>query len=252
MKFSASSALSTALAAAQAVAAIPFSSELSPRSTEISCSSFGELVEGAYTIYHNNWGASAATSGSQCTYFDSISGSTVAWHTTWTWAGGSSSVKSYSNVALESVNKQLSSVSSLPTTWKWTYSGSSLVCDVSYDLWLAPTSGGTNAYEIMVWLAAYGGAAPISSTGSSIGSVTAGGVTFNLYSGPNGATTVYSFVATSTVTSFSADLMTFFDYLTAHEGVSSSYYITSLQGGTEPFTGTSATFTTSAYSLTVS
>jgi xyloglucan-specific endo-beta-1,4-glucanase len=126
------------------------------------------------------------------------------------------------------------------------------VADVSYDLWLAPTSGGTNAYEIMVWLGAYGGAGPISSTGSAVATPTIGGHSFKLYSGPNGDTTVYSFVATETVTSFSGDMMDFFSYLVDNEGVSDSNYITSLQAGTEPFTGSDCVFSTTAYSISVS
>ncbi|ROW01630.1 hypothetical protein VSDG_02015 [Cytospora chrysosperma] len=226
-------------------------SGLSSRATEM-CDSWGSVTAGPYTIYQNNWGASAADSGSQCTTYDSIDDTTVVWSTSWSWTGGSSSVKSYSNVALESVNKQLSAVSSIPSTWEWSYDGSDFVADVSYDLWLAPTSGGTNAYEIMVWLGAYGGAGPISSTGSAVATPTIGGHSFELYSGPNGDTTVYSFVATETVTSFSGDMMDFFSYLVDNEGVSDSNYITSLQAGTEPFTGSDCVFSTTAYSISVS
>lgn len=104
----------------------------------------------------------------------------------------------------------------------------------------------------MVWLAAYGGAGPISSSGSAIATVTIAGYSFKLYSGPNGSTTVFSFVATSTITSFSGDMNLFFKYLTANQGVPTSYYITSLQAGTEPFSGENAVFTTSAYSISVS
>lgn len=112
-------------------------------------------------------------------------------------------------------------------------------------------SGGTDSYEVMVWLAAIGGAGPISSTGSPIATVTVGGVSFNLYSGPNGSMTVFSFVATSEVTSFSADLKDFFTYLISNQGVSSSLYLVSIGAGTEPFTGSNAVFTTSAYSVAV-
>jgi hypothetical protein len=48
-----------------------------------------------------------------------LSGNSVAWSTSWTWAGGPTHVKSYSNVALENVNKKLSAVSSIPSVWKW-------------------------------------------------------------------------------------------------------------------------------------
>jgi len=244
--------LSAVLAASSVIATPTPTPTLDKRATTISCSSFGSLSTGAYIIYHNNWGASTATSGSQCTYFTSLSGNTVAWSTSWTWEGGAGDVKSYSNVALEDVNKQLSAVSTIPSTWKWTYTGSDIVADVSYDLWLAPTSGGTNAYEIMIWLAAYGGAGPISATGSAVATVTIGSSSFNLFKGTNGDTTVFSFVATSTITSFSSDINLFFKYLTTSQGVPSSYYITSLQAGTEPFSGENAVMTTSAYSISVS
>lgn len=89
----------------------------------------------------------------------------------------------------------------------------------------------------MIWLAAYGGAGPISSTGSAIATVTIAGYSWKVYSGPNGDTTVYSFVATSTITSFNGDLNLFFKYLTSNQGVSTSMVATSLQAGTEPFTG---------------
>jgi xyloglucan-specific endo-beta-1,4-glucanase len=48
---------------------------------------------------------------------------------------------------------------------------------------------------------------------------------------------VYSFVATSEATDFSGDLLEFFTYLIDNEGFSSSQYITTLEAGTEPFTG---------------
>lgn len=131
------------------------------------------------------------------------------------------------------------------------YSGSDLVADVSYDLWLASSADGDNEYEIMVWLAAIGGAGPISSTGSTVATPTIGGYTWDLYSGPNGDTTVYSFVASSEIESWSGDMMDFFNYLVENEGVSDSKYITSLQAGTEPFTGTDAVFSTTSYTISV-
>ncbi|KAF3768898.1 family 12 glycoside hydrolase [Cryphonectria parasitica EP155] len=238
--------------AATSVLAAPATSAASPLARrDESCDSFYEWDESPYTIYQNNWGAAEATSGSQCTTVTSVSDDVAVWSTSWTWAGGSYNVKSYSNVGLMSVNKQLSAVSSIPSSWTWSYTGSDLVADVSYDLWLAPTSGGTNSYEIMVWLAALGGAGPISSSGSAIATPEIGGYTWSLYSGPNGDTTVYSFVASSEIEDWSGDMMDFFNYLVEDEGVSDSLYITQLQAGTEPFTGTDAVFSTSAYSISV-
>lgn len=122
MKFTAE--IASLVLAATAASAAPSTSRslrgLGTRSTQL-CDSWAEVAAGQYTIYQNNWGSSNADSGSQCTTYDSVDGSSVAWSTSWTWAGGSSSVKSYSNAALEKVDKQLSAVSSIPSTWKWRF-----------------------------------------------------------------------------------------------------------------------------------
>jgi xyloglucan-specific endo-beta-1,4-glucanase len=117
-------------------------------------------------------------------------------------------------------------------------------------MFLSSTADGSEEYEIMVWLAALGGAGPISSTGSAIATVTINGVSWKLYKGPNGSMTVYSFVASSTVTNFSGDMLDFFTYLEQNQGLSSSLYLTHVQAGTEPFTGTSD-LTVSSYSAVV-
>lgn len=147
--------------------------------------------------------------------------------------------------------QELSSISSIESTWDWTYSGSDIVADVSYDMFTSSSASGDDEYEIMIWLAALGGAGPISSTGSTVATPTIAGVTWDLYSGANGDTTVYSFVAQSEAESFSGDLMDFFDYLSENEGFSLSQYLLSIGAGTEAFTGTDAVFTTTSYSATV-
>ena len=104
----------------------------------------------------------------------------------------------------------------------------------------------------MVWLGALGGAGPISSTGSTpVATPTIGGQKFNLFKGPNGSTTVFSFVrAGSDVTNYSGDLMAFFTYLEQNQGVSSSQYLVSVGAGTEPFTGSNAVLS-NTYSLAI-
>lgn len=124
------------------------------------------------------------------------------------------------------------------------------MADVAYDMFLSSTADGDNEYEIMVWLAAIGGAGPISSTGSPIATTTINGVEWKLYKGPNGSMTVYSFVAPSSTTSFSGDMMEFFTYLINNQGLDKSLYLIDVQAGTEPFTG-SADFKVSSYSATV-
>jgi xyloglucan-specific endo-beta-1,4-glucanase len=177
-------------------------------------------------------------------------------------------VKSYTNVALTTTGQKLSSISSIPTLWDWrydpylhqtltytdfyhSYTGSNIVGDVSYDMFTAASPTGNNEFEIMVWLAALGGAGPISSSGSPIASPTIGGYTWKLYSGPNGATTVYSFVAQSQITNFSGDLRAFYTYLINSQGFSASQYITGIGAGTEPFTGSNAVLSVSSYSVSI-
>jgi xyloglucan-specific endo-beta-1,4-glucanase len=215
------------------------------------CDTWDVVAAGGYTLYQNLWGKSAATSGSQCATLNSASSSSVAWSTSWSWAGGKYNVKSYDNVALKMSSAKVSSISSIPTSWKWSITGSSIVADVSYDMFTSSSSSGSNEYEIMVWVAALGGAGPISTSGSPVGSLTVDGTVFELYKGPNGSTTVYSFVAKTETKDFSGDLKLFFNYLVNNEGYPSSQYLLSIQAGTEPFTGSSVVLTTSSYSVSV-
>lgn len=92
---------------------------LDKRATTI-CGQWDSVVTGTYTVYQDLWGEAAATSGSQCTTVNSLSDTTLAWSTSWTWAGGSSSVKSYANaVVTQSTIKEISAITSIPSTWKW-------------------------------------------------------------------------------------------------------------------------------------
>ncbi|OQS02801.1 xyloglucan-specific endo-beta-1,4-glucanase A [Thraustotheca clavata] len=217
------------------------------------CGQWDTATVGKYIIYNNLWGKDGASSGNQCTGVTSSNGDNIAWHTNWSWQGGFAQVKSYANANLVFTPKQLSAIHSIPTTWKWQIKHSGpIVADISYDLFTKPyPSANDNAYEIMIWLSALGGAGPISSTGSPIASVAVAGVPFKLYKGMNGKTTVYSFVAHKSATNFNADLNDFFKYLIKSQGFPSSQYLTTVQAGTEPFSGTDVKLTTSSYSVSV-
>ncbi|KAJ6600019.1 glycoside hydrolase family 12 protein [Mycena vulgaris] len=212
-------------------------------------------INGRFTLENNLWGQSAATSGSQSSQVTSTSGNSVAWHTTYTWAGGNFNVKSYANLDLRvGLGKSLSSIASIPTTWAWTYSSASsgLVADVSYDLWLsnsASSSGASSSstFEIMVWLSTRGGAGP---AGSQIGTASVNGVTWRLFKGTVSTWTVFSFVAPTEITNFNSDLKPFLTFLTTNQGVPSSQFLVQAQAGTEPFIG-SATLTTTSYSISI-
>ncbi|KII85971.1 glycoside hydrolase family 12 protein [Plicaturopsis crispa FD-325 SS-3] len=241
------------------ISASPLAAPRADIDTSYHCGQWDTVAVGStYTLNLDLWGESGATSGSQCSALTSVSGSTVAWVTNWTWTGGTG-VKSFSSMQLDAgINQQLSAISSIPTSWEWSQSASgSIVADVAYDLFTSSSSGGSAVNEIMVWLANYN-AGPISATYGSDGSptpvatgISLAGHTWNLYSGSNGSNQVYSFLPTSgTISSFSGDLNDFLAYLTANEGVSTSQYLTTLQAGTEPTSGT-ATLTTSAYSAVI-
>lgn len=134
-----------------------------------------------------------------------------------------------------------------------------MVGDVAYDAFTSSSASGDNEYEIMIWLAAIGGAGPISSGYNSDGSATIvatatiAGHKFNLYKGPNGSTTVFSFLPASgeQIKSFDADVYPFFKYLTDSQGLPSSQYLTSFGAGTEPTTGSNAKFSVSKYSVVI-
>ncbi|KAG0694007.1 glycoside hydrolase family 12 protein [Suillus ampliporus] len=212
---------------------------------------YASVTAGQYSLLNNLWDEDNATSGSQTSKLTSMSGSTVAWQTSWTWTGGSS-VKSYSNIQLNSgINQQLSAISSMPSTWNWTQSNTgTVVADVAYDLFTSNTSGGKNVNEIMIWLANINSgpiAAQYNAAGQAVPileNISIQGYTWNLYSGSNGYNQVYSFLLTSgEITSFSGDIYEFLSYLIDNEGMSSSQYLTTAQAGTEATTGT-AKFTT--------
>ncbi|KAH5070994.1 hypothetical protein HBH96_002490 [Parastagonospora nodorum] len=212
--------------------------ELSTRATS-QCSQYQSQSSGAYTLYTNGWGWSSGT-GSQCSQIDSLSGSTLAWSTTWSWSGTVNQVKSYTNVETGFTKKQISTYTSMPTTWKWSYTGTDLRVNVAYDTFLGSSANGGNLFEVMVWLGVFGGVSPLSANGypfTPVATVTIGGTIFDLAYGLNGSVKVYSFVARGgAATNFSADLNLFFKYLLANyasNGFTNSLYLQTVQAGTE-------------------
>ncbi|KAJ8109610.1 hypothetical protein OPT61_g7332 [Boeremia exigua] len=246
MKFSTLFTFASTAALAVAAPTSP-ASDLSKRADY--CGQWDNQIQGPYTIYNNLWGRDQATSGSQCTGVDGLSGSTLKWHTKWTWAGGAGHVKSYANVVTKVSQKAISSISSMPSVWTWSYSGSNIIANVAYDLFTGSSATGSAQYEVMIWMSALGGAGPISSTGSAIATVTIAGKQFKLYKGPNGQMTVFSFVATSEIKSFNGDVNEFLVYLRNSQGLPGSQILQSVGAGTEPFSGSNAVFTTTAFSL---
>jgi hypothetical protein len=113
-----------ALALLSNVLAAPVSEvDLAKRAAQ--CGQYQSQSSGAYTLFTNGWGWSSGI-GSQCSQIDSLSGNSLAWSTTWSWSGTSNQVKSYTNVETGFTKKQISTYTSMPTAWKWVYTGTSL------------------------------------------------------------------------------------------------------------------------------
>ncbi|THH02955.1 hypothetical protein EW145_g6660 [Phellinidium pouzarii] len=203
---------------------------------------FDCMPAGGFTLCQNLWGEDAGV-GNQSSTLISASGDTVSWETVWTWANNDNNVKSYANVESNTAKGiQLSNLSTVPTSWSWTYKTQStgIRADVSYDIWLGPTPDGAtassaSAYEIML----ISNADSIQPVGSQTTTgISLAGHTWTLWKGPNANWEVLSFVsADGDITDFSADLTDFFDYIVANQGVSTSQFLQAIQTGTEPFVG---------------
>jgi xyloglucan-specific endo-beta-1,4-glucanase len=194
------------------------------------CGQYQSQSSGAYTLYTNGWGWSSGT-GSQCSQIDSLSGSTLTWTTTWSWTGTANQVKSYTNVETGFTKKQISTYTSIPTTWKWSYVGTDLRVNGMH--LHSRFRFQADGYAIRQWRTIPSSAhQPAAATFSKswygleslavyrpcpngypftpIATVTIGGTIFDLAYGLNGSVKVYSFVARGgAATNFSADFVSF-------------------------------------------
>ncbi|KAK4236496.1 glycoside hydrolase [Achaetomium macrosporum] len=234
-------------------AASPLNS-LEPRQQATLCDQYGYWSGNGYEVNNNNWGRSAASSGSQCTYVDGSSSNGVQWHTTWTWNGGENNVKSYAYSGRQVARgRKIASIGSMQTSVSWSYSNTNIRANVAYDIFTAADPNHVNSsgdYELMIWLARYGNVYPI---GSSVGTVNVAGRAWELWVGYNGAMKVFSFVAPSPINGFSANVKDFFNYLQNSQGYpANDQYLIVFQIGTEPFTGGPATLTVSQFSANIS
>ncbi|GAB1738565.1 hypothetical protein NU219Hw_g3369t1 [Hortaea werneckii] len=225
------------------------------RSATSDCSQYGETTVGNYIVYNDLWGQDNG-SGSQCVTVTGVADDSLEWSTTWSWSDNKNDVKSYSNAVVDADSVQLSSISSMKSSWDWKYTGDSLTADVAYDMFTSSSADGSEEFEVMVWLANLN-AGPISSSYSASGDAetiatpNVAGYDWSLYKGSNGAQTVYSFLPSDSINSFSGDVYEFFTYLINSQEFDESQYLVSAGAGTEAFVGQNAEFTVSAYSLEI-
>ncbi|KAF2758000.1 concanavalin A-like lectin/glucanase [Pseudovirgaria hyperparasitica] len=210
-----------------------------------------------YGLNNNAWGAGSATGGSQCTWFQALTKKGVAWRSTWEWQGGEGMVKSYPYAGKVFTPKIIDKFTTMGSYLAWSYDNEDIVADVAYDLFSNsdPKGGTTNGeFEVMIWLAAYGGARPISESGSPVASPKIEGYTWDLYDGYNGDMHVYSFVVKDgPIRKFGADVKKFYTWLAQNKAFPiASQYLMTFQAGTEPFKGYRTTFSVGEFNAILS
>ena len=131
---------------------------------------------------------------------------------------------------------QLSHIQTATSSITYTYPTSGTY-DASYDIWLNPTSvtTGVNQQEIMIWFNHTG---PVQPVGSVVGTSTIDGKSFTVWEGSNGQNNVVSYVANTPITTWNHfDVLGFVDNTETIEPVTNSWYLTSIQAGFEPWSG---------------
>ncbi|KZT35180.1 concanavalin A-like lectin/glucanase [Sistotremastrum suecicum HHB10207 ss-3] len=210
------------------------------------------VTAGKYTFCQDLWGAASGV-GSQNTtsYYASTTGQIASWSTTYNWANAPSQVKSFANVASNTVQGfQLATLATAPTFWVWGYDSSSadLKADVVYNIWLGTASFGTPAssssnYQMSFLASSHYQDAEGSLLASAI-NIPGSGATWDIWSGTSSTWNVISFVSTFENTNLTADLKNFLQYLVINNGLPASLYIQSIQAGTDVYVGSAELYTT--------
>jgi hypothetical protein len=215
------------------------------------------ITLGKYWVNNNWWGASSG-SGSNTIWSTCQQGDLIGWGTSWSWTGTSNQVKSYASTVLgwqfgwrlanSGLPIQLSSGKNINCGWSFNITQSGGAADVSFDMFAHTLAmAGTNddpTDEIMIWLYRAGGAGPV---GTLQTTVTIGGTSWDLYRGNNNRWNVFSYVRSANATSAVVNVMDHMRDLITRGWISSSKYLSSIQSGTEIFTGTGRLDTTGYY-----
>jgi xyloglucan-specific endo-beta-1,4-glucanase len=117
------------------------------------CDQYAYYSTNGYELLNNLWGKDAATSGSQCTYYDGFNNG-ISWHSTWQWGGGENNVKSYVYSGRLVTKRLISQYTDMSTTAQWSYDTQNIRANVAYDLFTAADINhdrSSGDYELMVW-----------------------------------------------------------------------------------------------------
>ncbi|BCB84952.1 GH12 family glycosyl hydrolase domain-containing protein [Phytohabitans suffuscus] len=202
------------------------------------CEQYGTTtIQGRYVVQNNRWGSNAE----QCINVTDTGFSIVSQQGSAATNGAPLSYPSvyfgchYTNCSPgTNLPLQVSQISAIPTSINYTYGSGTY--NASFDIWLDPTPrrDGVNQMEIMIWFNRQGSIQPI---GSSVGTGTVAGRTWDVWRGSNGSNNVISYVAPSPINSWSFNVLDFVNDIRSRGAITNSWYLTSIQGGFEPWNG---------------
>ncbi|MFJ9211679.1 hypothetical protein [Streptomyces sp. NPDC102264] len=203
------------------------------------CGQYDRATVGAYTVQNNLWNPA----GAQCV---SPTGSGFEVTKAEGQVPTNGAPKSYPSIfngchytACSPGTKlpaRISSISSAPSSVSYGYTADG-VYNASYDIWLdpEPKTDGVSQVEIMIWTNKVG---PIQPIGTDTGTtVTMAGTTWQVWEGGNGRNKVISYVAPSAVDELNFDVKEFVSHANSRGFGDSSWYLTSVQAGFEPWQG---------------
>lgn len=203
------------------------------------CDQYGSTtIGGRYVVMNNRWG----TSAQQCINVTSTGFTIQTQQGTGSTSGAPVSYPAvyygchYTNCSPgTNLPMQVSAISSATSSINYQYV-SGATYDAAYDIWLdpSPKKDGVNQQEIMIWFNRQGSIQPI---GSVVGNATIGGRTWQVWQGSNGSNAVVSYVAPSPITSWSFSVLDFINDVKNRGAITSSWYLTSIQAGFEPWIG---------------
>jgi hypothetical protein len=203
------------------------------------CDQYGSTtVQSRYVVMNNRWG----TSAQQCINVTSTGYSIVSQQGTGNTSGAPVSYPAvyygchYGNCSPGTVlPMRVSAAGSVTSSVNYTFV-SGATYDAAYDIWLDPTAKttGVNQQEIMIWFNRQGSIQPI---GSAVGNTTIGGRSWQVWQGSNGSNAVISYVAPSAITSWSFSVLDFVNDVRSRGAITTSWYLTSIQAGFEPWIG---------------
>jgi hypothetical protein len=244
-----------ASAAALVIAAVGVSLVVaSPAQAATICEQYGTVVAGNYVIMNNRWGSNSpqcietTSNGFTITQQDgtgNLSGAPVSYPAIYLGCH-------YTNCSPSSpLPAQISSMGNVNTSISLAYPSSG-TWNAAYDIWINADTNTTGVQdtEIMIWLNRQGSIQPI---GSNTGTVTLAGRSWQVWVGSNGQNNVVSYLSSSIpITSISFNARDFIlDAITRGSGFgSTSWYLTSVQAGFEPWIG-GVGLTVNSFSATV-